>query len=286
MLGVILGILTAFLQSLTDLIGKLGLKKMDQYIVACAVSLLSAIFIAPVLFFVKWPSLNVKFWWMLLLAVPLEALGFVLYFKAIKVSDLSVTVPMISFTPLFLLILSPFLVGEWPNTIGFVGVLLGIIGVYMLHFKEKRKGYWAPFKALFKEKGPKLMLLVALIWSLTSIIGKIMVQYSSPLVYAFMSNLFPGLILLPVVLFKSKRVRQVAVNWKLLIPLGLFGAMISLTQLFAYTLTLVSYVISLKRTSIVMSVVGGHLFFKEKRFSERLIGSVLMVLGVVCIVLS
>ena len=54
----------------------------------------------------------------------------------------------------------------------------------------------------------------------------------------------------------------------------------------AINLTLVAYVISIKRTSTIMSVFAGYLVFKEKGVKERLIGTVIMIIGVLFITLS
>ena len=64
---------------------------------------------------------------------------------------------------------------------------------------------------------------------------------------------------------------------------------VSYTHLDVYkrqTLTLVAYVIAIKRTSVCFGVLWGHLIFHEKGMKERLTGAVVMVLGVVLIVLS
>jgi len=53
----------------------------------------------------------------------------------------------------------------------------------------------------------------------------------------------------------------------------------------AITMTLVPYVISVKRTSIVMSVLSGHIIFKEKGLVERLSGVAIMIAGILCITL-
>ena len=54
----------------------------------------------------------------------------------------------------------------------------------------------------------------------------------------------------------------------------------------AINLTLVAYVIAIKRTSAIMSSLFGFWLFKEKGIKERLLGVVLMVLGVILITLS
>ena len=54
----------------------------------------------------------------------------------------------------------------------------------------------------------------------------------------------------------------------------------------AINLTLVAYVVSVKRTSAIMSVLFGYFIFKERGIKERLIGATIMIIGVLLIVLS
>ena len=54
----------------------------------------------------------------------------------------------------------------------------------------------------------------------------------------------------------------------------------------AISLTLVAYVISIKRVSVVFGVLWGHFIFKEGGIKERLIGTSIMVMGVGLITLS
>jgi len=69
-------------------------------------------------------------------------------------------------------------------------------------------------------------------------------------------------------------------------PIGLFSALSLIFQMAAINLTLVAYVISIKRTSAIMSVLFGYLIFKERGIKERLIGVTIMIIGVLLIVLS
>jgi drug/metabolite transporter (DMT)-like permease len=54
----------------------------------------------------------------------------------------------------------------------------------------------------------------------------------------------------------------------------------------ALSLTLVAYVIALKRLSGLISVFLGYYFLKERKIKERLLGAFIMFLGVLLIVLS
>ena len=57
-------------------------------------------------------------------------------------------------------------------------------------------------------------------------------------------------------------------------------------QMLAISLTIVPNVLAVKRTSTIFGTLWGKLFFKEENIKERLIGTIIMVLGVVLIVLG
>ena len=294
----LLSILTAFLESLKDVFSKKGLETFDEYIIAWSLRILTLLFLFPLIFFIKLPSIGDRFWLALIVGGTLNVCTTILYMKAIKYSDLSITVPMVTFTPVFLLITSPIIVGEFPEMLGLLGVLLIVSGSYILNIKHWKRGVMAPFQALIKEKGPRLMLVVAFIWSITSNFDKVGIQNSSVLFWILAINCYSTLLLTPIVVFNSRRKKKVSKgsrskgnpasikNLKKLLPIGFFAALRSVSQMLAINLTLVAYVISIKRTSVLFSIVFAYLIFKEKGIRERISGAILMILGVCLITLS
>lgn len=216
----------------------------------------------------------------------LNAIATVLSIKAVKHSDLSLVSPIAALSPLFLLIASPIMLGEFPTPIGLAGVLFIIVGSYVLNIKERKNGFSAPFKALYEDKGPRLMFVVAFIWSITSNIDKIGVQNSSSIFWVIAINAFIAVIMLPIMLYKPGSFRGVAGNLKVLIPMSLFSVLSLIFQMIAISLTLVTYVISIKRTSAIMGVVFGKIIFKEKGIREKLLGAFIIIAGVILITLS
>ncbi len=287
MLWFLFSILTAFFESMKDVFSKKSLRNVDEYAAAFSLRLFALPFLFPLLFFIEIPSLGKDFWTALLLGGLLNVLSTIIYMKALRGSELSISVPMLTFTPAFLLITSPIMLGEFPNPAGFLGIILIVFGSYTLNIKEKHKGQLAPLKALLKERGPKYMLAVAFIWSMTSNFDKIGVLNSSPIFWVIAIDTFLALALFPIFLWKSQEsLKQISGNMKCLIPLGLSSVLTLVFQMTAITMTLVAYVISVKRTSAIMGVVMGHFLFREKGIKERLAGAVLMVTGVALITLS
>jgi len=286
MTWVLFAFLTALFRSLTDIAGKFGLKNMDEYIVAWALNFFALPLLLPILFFIEIPEITPAFWLAISVSGSLNVATAILYLRAIKLADLSLVIPLSTFTPLFLLITSPLIVGEFPNLFGFIGILLIVAGSYLLNIKEKKKGLLAPFKALLNNKGAQLMLLVAFIWSITSNFDKIGLQNSSPIFYGIIINVAITIGVTPFMLIKSKQnIKQIPKNMKILIPVGLFHGMMLIFHMVAISMTLVAYLISIKRTSALISVLFGTMLFKEKGLKERALGAIIMILGVLCITL-
>lgn len=286
MIWFLLAASTAFFESIKDALSKKSLQTSDEFVVAWALSFFTALFLLPLLFFLEVPVLGSQFGLALLVGATINTVSAILYIKAIKSSDLSITLPMIAFTPIFMIFTSPIIVGEWPSGFDCLGILFIVTGAYLLNLKEKSRGYLAPFKALMREKGPKLMLGVAFLWSISGNFDKVGVENSSPIFWAFSVFALISVLLLPVLLYKSRN--PVQKIFKALPILGLMGftyAIAVFCQMQALTLTLVVQVIAIKRTSVLMGVLWGKLFFNEKGLRERMSGSVTMILGVILMTL-
>ena len=281
MTWLILGIFTAFFEAVKDVFGKQNLKKSDEYVVAWSLAFFSVIFLTPWVIYTGIPELNTQFWISLLIGGSINAVTTLLYIKAIKVSDLSLTVPLVALTPLFMLLTSPLIVGEYPKFFDYIGILLIVAGSYLLNIKEKSQGYLAPFKALLNEPGPKFMLIVAFLWSITSNFDKIGVKNSSPIFWLFSLFGTMSILLLPILLHKTPNPgTKILKQLPMLATMGFFNAIGVLCQMQALTLTLVVQVIAIKRTSVLMGVLFGHFIFKEKDIQQRLLGAGIMILGV------
>ncbi len=272
---------TAFFVSLQDVFGKKVVGRIDPYVAAWACIFFSLPLLLTGLLVSGIPTLGPSFCKALILSTVILTFATVFYFQAIKHSDLSIAVPMLALTPLFLLITSPAILGEFPSTLGLFGVLLIVAGSYILHLKQRHKGFWSPFKSLVKEKGSRYMLAVALLFSVSANIDKVGVIHSSPLMWMFALNCMVSIGLGGIMLKRSTNIaQQIKGAWPLLIALGMCNGLAAIFQMTAIKITLVPYLIAVKRTSVIMTSLFGIFLFKEKGLRERLIGVVLMVLGV------
>src|SRR3990172_8640921 len=272
MLWIFFAFITAFALSTADALSKRALAQSNEYVIAWVREGYALPFIAIAFFFIPIPDIDATFWISVL----------ILYVKAIKLSPLSITIPFMALSPVFIIVIAFFLLGELPDTSGFVGILLITIGTYLLNAKASNVVVLGPIKAIANEKGSMLMVIVAVIYSITSTIGKIAVQHSSPIFFGFFYPLLLTITLSMVVGIKGTLHRVVSRPVTFL-TIGIFTAIMILSHFLAISMADVAYVISIKRTSLIFSVIYGWLVFKELNIGERLLGSGLMLAGVVCI---
>ncbi len=204
--------------------------------------------------------------------------------KAIKISPLSLTLPFLSLTPVFLIGTSYIILGESPDRSGFIGIVLVVIGAYLLNVHTISKGLFEPFKAIAKEQGSVLMIIVAFVFSIGACIGKIAVQHSDPLFFSVVYSFLLTFIFYLVISFRTKKLYSKVFSRPILFLLiGGLIAMMIITHLSAVNLVEVAYMVSVKRLSILFGVIYGVIFFKETNIKERLLGATVMVSGIIMI---
>ncbi len=232
------------------------------------------------------PPLDSIFFSAFLISLPINGIGFFLHLRAIQVSPLSLTLPFLAFTPVFMILTGALVLDEMPNALGISGICIICAGGYILNLAPGRHSALAPLKAILREKGSWLMLIVAFVYSLGAVFGKKAIVHSSPLFFAitFFTTLNIVLLVLFRVCGKIKWQTFVARRQKGIIAGLLFFAHI-LLHAFAISLTKAAYMISVKRLSVIIGLIYGGVIFKEKNLAVRTIGTLLMVAGAVVITL-
>jgi drug/metabolite transporter (DMT)-like permease len=255
-------------------------------------------FLAPLLLLIPWPRTDLVFWQTVGALVPLEVLALILYMQALRVSPLSLSIPFLAFTPAFILVTGWVVLGERVTGTGLSGILLTVAGAYILHFNWKKRGLLTPLRSIAGEPGSKLMLMVAAIYSLTSVLGKQAILHSNPVFFGSFYFVLLGLITPPFLFALSRfgfwktEYSRLAVRghgsraWKAWWAVGLTQAVMVMCHMWAIHLATAAYMIAVKRTSLLFSVVYGHLVFDEADFMQRLGGAGLMLAGVGLIVLA
>jgi drug/metabolite transporter (DMT)-like permease len=291
--GLLAALGAAAAKSATDIATKVSVARTDE-ISLFALNWLTSATILTVIAFFRYPALLVTpistfstmttdaFWWVWFADGALNAVAAFYYIRAFKEADASLVAPLMLLTPIFMLVTSPLMLGERVSPMGAIGILLAAIGSYQLGKDEKQARYLDAFKALAQNRGVRSMLVTVTIWSVTSNLDKLGVKASTPLLWswsiscfvAFCSGLF----------WLAHRNGDSNVTWRSVIP-GVGLASQALLQNTALTLILAPYVISIKRTSAVFTVVLSSLLLGENIY-RRLYGALIITAGTFLMILA
>jgi drug/metabolite transporter (DMT)-like permease len=251
---------------------------------------LTAVLLLPLLALNLPASAPPPFWGWVGLALPLEVLAMALYMLAIRDSPLALTLPYLAFTPVFVVLSGYLMLGEQVSARGMAGILLVVVGAYALNLEHARmnapRSWLAPVLAIARDRGARLMLVVALIYSVTSVLGKGAMQYMSAASFGPLYFALLGLFTAAFFGWRDPGALRVLwrPSWRHAVIAACMAVMV-VAHFFALERIEVAYMISVKRTSILFGIVLGALMFAETRLVQHLFAAGLMVGGVTLIAL-
>ena len=277
-------LLSALSEAFRGAFSKRSASQLNTFFVAWSLIAFSVPFLLPLLFIFGVPEIKPMFWPLLVGGSVIDITGTLFYVRAVENGELSVTIPLLSFTPLFLFLLSPLINGEIPTATGLIGVMLVMGGTYLLRLDDRQAGVLGPVKALFRDRGARYMLATTFLWSVNASLHKEGILNSSPTFWPVAYYAWMTLAFLPIVVWKVDGFRRtLASSYRKVLPIGFFTALMALSLMAALSLNLVVYVGSVKNTSALFAVIIGSLWFREGGGTHRLTGAAVMVVGTLLI---
>ena len=281
-MSILICIISAFFWAAFDLTRKLSLQKINS------VNLLLIFTLAQTLIFGSWvfyevPFLNLKSYiFPGLILILISLFSALLFLKAIKQSDLSLTIPLLSLSPLFSSFFSFFFLNEKLTYFQHIGVFLIIFGTLVLYSKKIALGeILKSFKVLIINNSAKLMIVVSLIWSLTPVLDKLCLEHSSINIHGLIQSF--GLMILLIFLLKKEKYECLSLkrNWRLILITILTGIIATVLQFYAILFNYVPIMETIKRSiGQLSSVLFGKLFFKEEITKPKILGVLILSVGV------
>ena len=286
-----LALLCAFALATTDAATKAWLRDYSARELSLVRLGVTGVILAPLLSdMAPLSGLPAAFWGWIGALVPLEIAAMLLYMKAIRDHPLSLTVPYLAFTPVFVMLTGFLMLGERVSTRGALGILLVVAGAWLLNLKRADltdwRGWVRPLAAIVSNPGSRLMLGAALLYSLTSAMGKGAMQYMAP--EHFGAFYFVLLGIAAVVLFALPQPRILHRVWRrpwAVLAVSLLNAGMVYTHFLALQLVEVAYMIAVKRTSLLVGILYGALLFRERGLARHSLGGGIMLGGVFLILL-
>jgi drug/metabolite transporter (DMT)-like permease len=235
----------------------------------------------------QWPQGDGVFVFAVVGSAMLNAVAHLASTHSLKLADASLVTPLLTFSPVFTLLISAAFLGEVPDLRGLFGVGLVLVGAYWLN-RGPGANWLTPFKAIALTPGVALVLLAGLLWAITPIFEKLAIQHTFPENPRFTALAVNGLLVVLLTPFALRPGRGALATlfrrrreWWLAALIAGSAPTLGYT---AISLGLVGYVTTLFRLSAVFTVVWGAWLLKESGLRQRLPASALMVVGAILIV--
>ncbi len=210
-------------------------------------------------------------------------LGHFFQLKAISKLPISVVSPLDAFYIIFVTIIAVFTLGEIPTLIGLFGILLVFIGSYILNLKSKTK-LLSPLTYLIRDKNIWFKHLANLFWAFSATFLKIATTNASLLSGIFMLSATVGILMLISFIFYRPQ-KNFFRQKKMLLSIGLLRVSQTLFEWTLLTIVFLGYATSLGNIDLILLVLTGKFYFKEKQGWERVIGAIIVYAGVQLILL-
>jgi drug/metabolite transporter (DMT)-like permease len=218
----------------------------------------------------------------------LNVFALVLFLGALRLSPLSLTIPLLSFTPVLSTTLAWIFRGQVPGPAQYAGAALVVIGATVLGLSG---GAWKGFTAFLREPGVRRMTIVALLWSCTGVLDQTAVARGAGSWYAPILTAAVALILLLWAVLRGQgrplvQAIRPLVSRPLLAGLAIvIGAAALAIQIESFRWAPIGFIEVIKRgTGMGSAVILGRLAFGEPLTARKWIAVALLTLGVALVV--
>lgn len=225
--------------------------------------------------------------------IALNILAILLLVEAIRSSDLSHALPFLGLTPVFSIFTAWFLRGEVVSPGGMLGIAIIFAGAFGIDATSWRDWVTLGGRRIFRDRGVQLVVIVAFIYSISSVYDKTATLLSDPFTFVWYSAVIRA-VLLTAFLYGSSLTSKKTETVKGLSPQQFFLFLLmgvtflaeALFQMYALQIGAVAFVIAIKRLSILMTSLIGMIIYGESFSGARLAGAALIVAGAVIIYFS
>lgn len=213
---------------------------------------------------------------------------------ALKQADASLVTPLLTFNPVFTVLIAWIVLSEQPGIREAIGIVILLLGAYLLDVQEASTGFLMPVRTLLRRPGILLAILASALWGTTTVLEKVAIEHvhpsSGPLV-ALVSTVITVVLLTPGAWFvyhasvsREKPIEPIeqqshqTPRYTLLIAVILA----SIAPLFGFTAIAqgyVGYVTAIFKLSAVLTILWAKLLLGEGNLRSRLPGAFVMLLG-------
>lgn len=200
-------------------------------------------------------------------------------YYATKHLPLTLTGPINATRPVITLVGAMLIFGERLNPYQWIGVLLTIFSIFLLSASGRKEGIH-----FNKNKWILFIFLAAILGSASGLYDKHLMQTMSSTSVQFWYNLYQSLFMLIIlfIIWYPQRTKSTPFKWRWnIIWVSVFLTLADFVYFYALTnpQAMISIVSMVRRSSVLISFIGGVLFFNEKNLKGKVVDLLLIIIG-------
>lgn len=193
-----------------------------------------------------------------------------------RYADASMVYPVTTSSPVWVALWATIFLQEKITILGLLGIIITLIGVLIINSSKA--------SAFKMDKGIIFAFISAFFYSVGAIVDKLGVGVDNFILYVYSLTFFMTLFMY---LYSARRFTNHTEHFVMNIKYLISGSLILFLSFFVYRVGLilvqVSYATALRQVNALFGVLFGVLFLKEKFSYRRLVGSVIIFIGVMII---
>jgi bacterial/archaeal transporter family protein len=286
MLWVTLAVGSALFLGFYDISKKKALTGNAVLPVLFLVSLTCAVLLSPVYFAGMIPEFSLAEHLRLMLKAVIVTTSWVFTFHAVSRLPLSITAPVRASAPIFTIAMAVAFMGERPGLWEWVGIGISLVGYFLMSIASRREtGHF------FTNVWILSMFFGTFLGSVSGVYDKFLLQraHLDPLGVQFFYNIYmavlQGALILSGRIFSKGNAPRTPFRFRWVILL--VGVFLVAADRFYFLAVhepdaLISVVTIIRRSNVLISFLGGLLFFHERRSAFKSLAMAAILLGLFC----
>lgn len=280
---------SAVLLSATALVEKKILQRVHSIDFSAGLAFLNFVFSIPFAFFIEWNEVTPMTLSLIFITALLASFAFLLLAKGIRHLEISTVSPLLSLSPGSTAILAFFILGEKLSVWQVGGIVLMIIGSYVLGTHEE-KSVLKPVQQFINSRYIHFVLLSLLFYSMGAIFDRaILFNFDISLpIYIFFVHFFIALLFILLASVYGGGWKGIVYGYRTggikVVGASLLTIGYRFFQMEALQLASVGLVSGVKRSSSFFTTLIGGELFHEHNLKRKLIASGIIIAGIVLIV--
>lgn len=278
--------ISALSETASNLLAKKYMNRYDSAVVTWFWVASSTLFLALLVLASGLPVIQPVFWTVLAIRIVVDTFALLLFTRALQLEDVSLVTPLFNFSAIFSLLFSFLINKEIPSVWGVLGVVLIVLGAYLLNYDATNKNLFHPLIMIFKKKASLFMILSTLLYGFIFSISKVGIAASNLIFYTFAAALGLSITIFCIAYMRNKKDLTTILQPKnalRVLPLGIVDSVKILALMATIQTSYVSFADASNNTSILYNQFFARVFFKEN-IGGRFFPVLLMFAGLLCIV--